>query len=154
VAGKTGTAQDYVDAWFCGYTPQLATCVWVGYPEGEIPMESVEGVSPVYGGTIPAAIWHDFMTVAMQGLPVESFPVPSFDGYTIGPETPVFLPSPSPSESPSAEPTGPTGPSGTGPTGPTGPTGTGPSGPTGGTGPTGPTGQGGTGPTGRIKLRR
>jgi penicillin-binding protein 1A len=154
VAGKTGTAQEYVDAWFCGYTPQLATCVWVGYPEGEIPMESVEGVSPVYGGTIPAAIWHDFMTVAMQGLPVESFPVPSFDGYTIGPETPVFLPSPSPSESPSAEPTGPTGPSGTGPTGPTGPTGTGPSGPTGGTGPTGPTGQGGTGPTGRIKLRR
>ena len=46
VAGKTGTAQEYVDAWFCGYTPQLATCVWVGYPEGEIPMESVEGVSP------------------------------------------------------------------------------------------------------------
>ncbi len=45
-AGKTGTAQDYVDAWFCGYTPQLATCVWVGYPQGEIPMESVEGVSP------------------------------------------------------------------------------------------------------------
>ena len=34
VAGKTGTAQDNVDAWFCGYTPQIATCVWVGYPEG------------------------------------------------------------------------------------------------------------------------
>ena len=93
-AGKTGTAQDYVDAWFCGYTPQLATCVWVGYPQGEIPMECVEGVCPVYGGTIPAAIWHDFMTVAMQGLPVESFTTPSFDGHTIGPETPVFSPSP------------------------------------------------------------
>jgi penicillin-binding protein 1A len=151
VAGKTGTAQEYVDAWFCGYTPQLATCVWVGYPQGEIPMESVEGVSPVYGGTIPAAIWRDFMTVAMQGQPVESFPVPSFDGYTIGPTTPVSSPtpspspSPSPSESPSPEPTGPTGPTGTGPTGPTGPTGTGPS---------GPTGPGGTGPTVPIRLRR
>ena len=146
VAGKTGTAQDYVDAWFCGYTPQLATCVWVGYPQGEIPLDSVEGVSPVFGGTIPAAIWHDFMTVAMQGKPVEEFAVPSNEGHTIGPETPVYLPSPSPSDSPSAEPTGPTGPSGTGPTGPTG-----------GTGPTGPTGQGGTGPTGPIspiRLRR
>jgi penicillin-binding protein 1A len=157
VAGKTGTAQDYVDAWFCGYTPQLATCVWVGYPQGEIPLDSVEGVSPVFGGTIPAAIWHDFMTVAMQGKPVEEFAVPSNEGHTIGPETPVYLPSPSPSDSPSAEPTGPTGPSGTGPTGPTGPSGTGPTGPTGGTGPTGPTGQGGTGPTGPIspiRLRR
>ena len=146
-AGKTGTAQDYVDAWFCGYTPQLATCVWVGYPQGEIPMESVEGVSPVFGGTIPAAIWRDFMTVAMQGQPVESFDVPSLDGHTIGPETPVYSPSPSPSP----EPTGPTG---TGPTGPTGGTGgTGPTGPTGptGTGPTGPTAP--TGPTGPIRVR-
>ena len=113
VAGKTGTAQNYVDAWFCGYTPQLATCVWVGYPQGEIPLDSVEGVSPVFGGTIPAAIWRDFMTVAMQGKPVENFAVPSNDGHTIGPETPVPSPtpspSPSPSESPSPQPTGPTG---------------------------------------------
>jgi penicillin-binding protein 1A len=152
-AGKTGTAQDYVDAWFCGYTPQLATCVWVGYPQGEIPMECVEGVCPVFGGTIPAAIWHDFMTVAMQGLPVESFTTPSFEGHTVGPETPVYSPTPSPTPTP--EPTGPTGPSGTGPTGPSGGTGTGPTGPTGptGTGPTGPTGQGPTGPT-RVRLRR
>jgi penicillin-binding protein 1A len=99
-AGKTGTAQDYVDAWFCGYTPQLATCVWVGYPNGEIPLDSVEGVSPVFGGTIPAEIWHDFMSVAMQGQPVESFPVPSFEGHTIGPTTPVYLPSPSPTATP------------------------------------------------------
>lgn len=138
-AGKTGTAQNYVDAWFCGYTPQLATCVWVGYPKGEIPLTSVEGVSPVFGGTIPASIWHDFMTVAMQGQPVESFAVPSFDGHSIGPATPVSIPTsptptptPTPSDTPSTGPTGPTGPSG--PTGPTGPTG--PSGPTGPTGPT------------------
>ena len=95
-AGKTGTAQDYVDAWFCGYTPQLATCVWVGYPQGEIPMECVEGVCPVFGGTIPAAIWHDFMTVAMQGKPVESFTTPSFEGHTVGPEHPVYSPTPTP----------------------------------------------------------
>jgi penicillin-binding protein 1A len=144
VAGKTGTAQDYVDAWFCGYTPQLVTCVWVGYPDGEIPLESVEGVSPVFGGTIPAAIWHDFMTVAMQGKPVQSFAVPSLDGYTVGPPTPVSLPAPSPSPSETPEPTGPTGP--TSPTGPGGPTGSG-----GPTGPTGPTGPGSPTP---IRLRR
>ena len=104
VAGKTGTAQEYVDAWFCGYTPQVVTCVWVGYPEGEIPMTSVEGVSPVYGGTIPAAIWQDFMTVAMEGQPMEPFAVPSYEGHTIGPETPVPSPTPSPSPSPSESP--------------------------------------------------
>jgi penicillin-binding protein 1A len=37
VAGKTGTAEEYWDAWFCGYVPQLAACVWVGYPRPEIP---------------------------------------------------------------------------------------------------------------------
>jgi penicillin-binding protein 1A len=153
VAGKTGTAQDYVDAWFCGYTPQLATCVWVGYPDGEIPLESVEGVSPVFGGTIPAAIWHDFMTVAMQGKPVESFAVPSLEGHTIGPATPVSLPEPSPSPSETPEPTGPTGPSGpTGGSGPTGPTG--PSGPTGGSGPGGPSGPTGPPSPTPIRLRR
>ncbi len=44
VAGKTGTAENFQDAWFCGYVPQLATCVWVGYPKGEIPLTDVEGV--------------------------------------------------------------------------------------------------------------
>jgi membrane peptidoglycan carboxypeptidase len=133
VAGKTGTAQDNVDAWFCGYTPQLAACVWVGYPKAEIPLVNVHGVPLVYGGTIPASIWHDFMEVALSGKQVLEFPTPSFEGYDQGP--------PAPPPAPSPEPTGPTGP--TAPTGPTG--GTGPTGPTGGTGPTGPSG--GTGPT-------
>ena len=53
-AGKTGTAEKYVDAWFCGYTPQLAACVWVGYPKGEISMINVEGFSSVFGGSLPA----------------------------------------------------------------------------------------------------
>jgi len=98
VAGKTGTAQLYVDAWFCGYTPQLATCVWVGYPKNEIPMTSVEGVAPVYGGTIPAAIWHDYMIKALAGTSIEQFPTPSFDGYTVTAPSPA--PSPTPSKSP------------------------------------------------------
>ena len=74
VAGKTGTAENFQDAWFCGYVPQLATCVWVGYPKGEIPLLNVEGVGEVFGGTLPAEIWHNFMGPAVgepagQGLP-------------------------------------------------------------------------------------
>jgi len=103
VAGKTGTANENVDAWFCGYTVQIATCVWMGWPAGEIPLQDVEGVSSVYGGTIPAAIWHDFMSVAMQGKPAVAFTVPSFAGKTVGPSRTVY-PSPSPTASPSASP--------------------------------------------------
>jgi membrane peptidoglycan carboxypeptidase len=91
VAGKTGTAKDNVDAWFCGYTVQLTTCVWVGYREGEIPLEDVEGVSSVFGATIPAAIWKSFMTTAMEGMTPEDFPTPSFEGHQIPPATPVYV---------------------------------------------------------------
>jgi penicillin-binding protein 1A len=105
VAGKTGTANENVDAWFCGYTVQIVTCVWMGWPQGEITLQNIEGVPSVFGGTIPAAIWHDFMSVAMEGQTPETFATPSFSGYTIGPETPVpVTPSPSPSASPSEEP--------------------------------------------------
>jgi penicillin-binding protein 1A len=80
VAGKTGTAENYQDAWFCGFVPQLVTCVWVGYPAGEIPLLNVEGVGTVYGGTLPAEIWHDFMEPAVAPLPVKTFPTPTFAG--------------------------------------------------------------------------
>jgi membrane peptidoglycan carboxypeptidase len=108
-AGKTGTAQDTVDAWFCGYTVQIATCVWVGFPKGQIPLVDIEGVSQVFGGTIPAAIWHDFMEIAMQGKKAVSFPMPSFGGQTVTPsaEAPIPAPpspSPTPKPSPSDEP--------------------------------------------------
>ena len=76
IAGKTGTAENYVDAWFCGYVPQLVTCVWIGYPHREQPMDYVEGFAPVYGGTIPAAIWHDFMSSALANTPVQEFATP------------------------------------------------------------------------------
>jgi penicillin-binding protein 1A len=87
VAGKTGTAENYQDAWFCGFVPQLATCVWVGYPAGEIPLLNVEGVGTVYGGTLPAEIWHNFMGPAVAPWPVKTFPTPMFGGeYWSSPE--------------------------------------------------------------------
>ena len=63
-AGKTGTTDNHADAWFSGFTPQLETTVWVGYPQGEIPMENVHGIA-VAGGTFPATIWRLFMEVAL-----------------------------------------------------------------------------------------
>jgi penicillin-binding protein 1A len=62
VAGKTGTAEDHADAWFCGYTSSIATCVWVGHKEGRIPMSSVQGIAGVTGGSLPAQIWRAFMS--------------------------------------------------------------------------------------------
>ncbi len=82
-AGKTGTAENYVDAWFCGYVPQLATCVWVGYPRGEIPLNNVEGFYQVFGGSLPAKIWHDFMGPAVENMPVVDFPAPDLNGNVI-----------------------------------------------------------------------
>jgi penicillin-binding protein 1A len=62
-AGKTGTTDNYADAWFSGYTPLLETTVWIGYPQGEIPMLDVHG-SAVSGPTLPADVWHLFMEAA------------------------------------------------------------------------------------------
>ncbi len=83
VAGKTGTAENFQDAWFCGYVPQLATCVWVGYPKGEIPLLNVEGVGEVAGGTLPAEIWRAFMEPAVAKLPVKDFPTPDLSGGSL-----------------------------------------------------------------------
>jgi membrane peptidoglycan carboxypeptidase len=104
-AGKTGTAQDYVDAWFCGYVPQLATCVWIGYPKGEIPLENVEGYAAVYGGTLPALIWNRFMTAATDGLDIREFPSYDLSGFTGQAETPAVSPTtPPPTATATAEP--------------------------------------------------
>jgi penicillin-binding protein 1A len=73
-AGKTGTAESFKDAWFCGFVPQLATCVWVGYPQAEIPLGTIDGFGEVVGGSIPARIWHDFMSGALAGTPVKPLP--------------------------------------------------------------------------------
>lgn len=74
-AGKTGTTNDYKDAWFVGYTPDLVTSVWVGYSVKLIPMTNVHGIR-VAGGTFPAQIWAKFMSKAHENLPRSDFPVP------------------------------------------------------------------------------
>jgi penicillin-binding protein 1A len=73
-AGKTGTAESFKDAWFCGFVPQLATCVWVGYSHAELPLLNLDGFPQVVGGSIPARIWHDFMAPALSGTPVRALP--------------------------------------------------------------------------------
>lgn len=71
VAGKTGTTSNYGDAWFVGWTPQLTTAVWVGYPDKLVPMSTLYNGGPVEGGTWPAIIWHAFMVQALQILQQE-----------------------------------------------------------------------------------
>jgi penicillin-binding protein 1A len=68
-AGKTGTANNMDNAWFVGYTPRLSTAVWVGYPQGNVPMP--DG----FGGALAAPIWHDFMQQASNGF-CGDFPQP------------------------------------------------------------------------------
>lgn len=75
-AGKTGTTQNNADAWFCGFTPDLVTSVWVGYPDSQKPMNSVHGIR-VTGGSFPARIWAAFMKSALKGRPEAQFRRPS-----------------------------------------------------------------------------
>ncbi|MCA1713162.1 MAG: transglycosylase domain-containing protein [Actinobacteria bacterium] len=76
-AGKTGTVQESWFAWFIGYTPQLATSVWMGVPGELTPMKRVtingQYYKQVYGGDIPASIWRQEMSAAHEGLPVQDF---------------------------------------------------------------------------------
>ncbi|MFL5952998.1 MAG: transglycosylase domain-containing protein [Gaiellaceae bacterium] len=79
-AGKTGTTENHADAWFDGYTRQLCTVVWMGYPEGERPMTNVHGVS-VAGATFPVPIWHEYMAGALWHHKVLGFELP--DKYPV-----------------------------------------------------------------------
>jgi membrane peptidoglycan carboxypeptidase len=115
VAGKTGTTQDNTNAWFNGFVPQLATSVWMGYEvadddgtgkRGIPPMRNLHGFGEITGGTLPAKIWHDFMTAALEGVPVEEFPPPVFGGKASGASaSTTATPSATPSETPSETPT-------------------------------------------------
>jgi membrane peptidoglycan carboxypeptidase len=76
-AGKTGTTDDHENAWFCGYVPQVATAVWMGYPGVPREMVNIEGFGGgMFGGDIPALMWHDVMTKYTAGLEKKDFPPP------------------------------------------------------------------------------
>ena len=75
-AGKTGTTENHADAWFDGYTRQLSTVVWMGYPKGEIPMLNVHG-QEVAGATFPVPIWHEYMAAALWHHKVLGFELPN-----------------------------------------------------------------------------
>ena len=70
-AGKTGTTDDNHDAWFIGYTPDIVTAVWVGDDTGS------QSLGEIYGGTVPAQIWHDYMASAVSGTAADDFDVPA-----------------------------------------------------------------------------
>jgi len=67
-AGKTGTTENYGDAWFVGWNEQMTVAIWVGYPDRLVPMLTQYGGEPVAGGTYPALLWHNFMEQAMAIL--------------------------------------------------------------------------------------
>jgi penicillin-binding protein 1A len=83
-AGKTGTHQNYTDAWFVGYIPQYSTAVWVGHPDEQLEMRNFvlwddvnqkwQSYSRAFGGTVAAPIWKQFMLYATEDLPVMDFP--------------------------------------------------------------------------------
>lgn len=74
-AGKTGTTSSFTDAWFDGFTPGLSTAVWVGYPDETTSMGAVPGYGEVFGATIPAPIWQEYMRSAI-GSACDDFPAP------------------------------------------------------------------------------
>ncbi|HWE82580.1 MAG TPA: PBP1A family penicillin-binding protein, partial [Gaiellaceae bacterium] len=88
VAGKTGTTENYGDAWFVGFTPDLVTAVWVGYPNKLVPMTTEFHGHTVEGGTYPALIWKAFMQAA---LPYRKYTPSSFPDASIPYSTPATV---------------------------------------------------------------
>jgi penicillin-binding protein 1A len=145
IAGKTGTTENYGDAWFVGWTKEYTVAVWVGYPDRFQPMRTEYRGGPVEGGTFPAQIWRTFMEslLKIDPLPkpktpvIPTTPAPPSTGTTPAPGTTV---APAPTAAPTTAPTPTPPPAATPAPAPT----TAP--PAGGTGTgTGGTGTGGTG---------
>jgi penicillin-binding protein 1A len=84
-AGKTGTSQNFRDAWFIGLTAQLVTGVWVGNDDNK-PMNKVTG------GSLPVDIWHDYTVQALDGVPPEPLPLPAGAGPLLAAGEPLQLP--------------------------------------------------------------
>jgi membrane peptidoglycan carboxypeptidase len=82
-AGKTGTSNDFVDAWYVGYTPRLCTSVWVGYPEGRRSMVGVHGLDEPNGEILPMDIWSTYMARATEEDPPLDFPEGDTSGFKV-----------------------------------------------------------------------
>jgi penicillin-binding protein 1A len=76
-AGKTGTNQEWRDAWFVGYTPELATAVWVGFPRCQVSLVPPVVEARITGGGDPAKIWSDYMNLALRETEVQEFADPA-----------------------------------------------------------------------------
>jgi len=109
-AGKTGTTNDNMSAWFVGYTPQLSTAVMLvkDGPDGlPVSLAGTGGLDTVTGGSFPARIWTAFMAGALEGQEVVGFADPFASDGTPSPsptESPTDSPSPTPTESPTDSP--------------------------------------------------
>ena len=101
VAGKTGTTNESAAVWFAGYTPQVASAVWVGDPRGgyAFPLKDItingKYYQQVYGGTIPGPIWKESMLAASANLPIVNFDLRT--QFTVAPYV-APRPEPEPSE--------------------------------------------------------
>ncbi len=80
-AAKTGTTNDYRDAWLVGFTPELATAVWIGYEE-PAPMRGIFGVRNVTGGSVPAQLWGAYMQAALAGTEPAGLPLLELPRFT------------------------------------------------------------------------
>jgi len=78
-AGKTGTSNEFIDAWFIGFIPQLSTSVWVGYPDERRSMVNINGLPEINGENYPLDIWSLYMQSAVQRFPVQEFDEPNPD---------------------------------------------------------------------------
>ena len=76
-AGKTGTTSNFTNAWFVGYTPTLSTAVWMGYANNQITPLVLPGVGNVFGGTVPATVWKNFMNQALAKVAPTEFSQPA-----------------------------------------------------------------------------
>ena len=78
-AGKTGTTDNFIDAWYTGYIPQLTTSVWVGYPNERRSMVNIQGYEEITGGNLPLQIWSSYMRQAAANYPEQPLPEPGED---------------------------------------------------------------------------